>query len=63
MAKPKPHVQKHLEKRNVDHTQVPDEVIVVLNDLSEPELQAMARVGESMEKANVDVSVRASMVH
>jgi hypothetical protein len=59
----KPHVQEHLQKRNVDHTELPDEVIVVLNDFSESELKAIARFGETMEVTNVDVSVRAAMVH
>ena len=59
----KPHVQRHLEKRSVDHAQVPDEVIETLNSCSEDELKAMARVGESMEKADLEVSVRIAMVH
>ena len=64
MAKPlKPHVQKHLEKRNVDHTELPDDVIVVLNEFSESELEAVARLGETMEATKVDVTVRAAMVH
>ena len=59
----KPHVRKHLDKRNVEQTQLPDEVIVVLNDLSESELDALARVGATMEDTKVDVTVRAAMVH
>jgi hypothetical protein len=59
----KPHVQKHLQKRDVDHKQLPDEVIAALNDCSEGELNAMDRLGETMEKADVDVSVRITMVH
>ena len=63
MAKPNPHVQKHLEKRNVDHSELPDDVIVVLNELSVSELTAIARLGETMEVTKVDVTVRAAMVH
>ena len=59
----KPHVREHLDKRDVDHTELPDEVIVVLNDFSESELDALARVGATMEETNVDVTVRAAMVH
>ena len=59
----KPHVREHLDKRDVDHTELPDEVIVVLNDFSESELDALARVGATMEETNVDVTIRAAMVH
>jgi len=59
----KPHVQRHLDKRSVDQAQLPDEVIDVLNGLSESELKAMARVGATLEETNVDVTVRASMMH
>jgi hypothetical protein len=62
-AAPKPHVKHHLEKRGVDHAAVPDEVLVVLNDLSEDELKALRRVGASMEEANMDPPLRAAMVH
>ena len=65
MAKPplKPHVQKHLEKRNVDHSELPDAVIVVLNEFSESELRAISRLGATMEETKVDTSLRAAMVH
>jgi hypothetical protein len=59
----KPHVKKHLESRNVDHTQVPDEVLVVLNEFSESELKTMGKLGATMEETKVDVSMRAAMVH
>ena len=62
-AAPKPHVKHHLEKRGVDHADVPDDVLVVLNDLSEDELKALGRVGASMEDANMDPPLRAAMVH
>jgi len=60
---PKPHVKQHLDKRGVDHTQVPDSVVAALNDCTEDELKAMRRVGASMEEANVDPPLRAAMVH
>ena len=65
MAKPplEPHVQRHLEKRGVDHAELPDDVIVVLNEFSESELRAISRLGETLEVTQVDVTVRAAMVH
>jgi hypothetical protein len=65
MAKPplKPHVQKHLETRDVDHAELPDDVIIVLNEFSESELRAISRLGETLEMTQVDVTVRAAMVH
>jgi hypothetical protein len=60
---PKPHVRKHLEKRSVDPERVPDNVMDTLNDMSEDELNAMHRVGESMEEADVDIHLRVSMMH
>ncbi len=60
---PKPHVQKHLEKNGVDPAQVPGGVMAALNNCSEDELQAMRRVGDSMEAANLDAPLRVSMVH
>jgi hypothetical protein len=65
MPKPplKPHVQKHLEKRDVDHAELPDDVIVVLNEFSESELRAMSRLGETMEVTKVEHSTRVAMVH
>jgi hypothetical protein len=62
-AAPKPHVKHHLEKRGVDHADVPDDVLVVLNGLSEDELKALRRVGASMEDAGMDPPLRAAMVH
>jgi hypothetical protein len=65
MAKPplKPHVKKHLETRDVDHAELPDDVIIVLNEFSESELRAISRLGETLEMTQVDVTVRAAMVH
>jgi hypothetical protein len=62
-AAPKPHVKHHLEKRGVDHTEIPDSVLAVLDDLSEDELKALRRVGASMEDADMDPPLRAAMVH
>ena len=60
---PKPHVKHHLEKRGVDHEAIPEEVLAVLNSLSDDELKALRRVGASMEDANMDPPLRAAMVH
>ena len=60
---PKPHVKHHLEKRGVDHEEIPEEVLAVLNSLSDDELKALRRVGASMEDANMDHPLRAAMVH
>ena len=59
----KPHVHEHLLKRKVDPEQVPDAVILVLNDCTEEELKAMDRVGAALEAENVDPPTRVSMVH
>ena len=59
----KPHVQRHLQQRGIDPKKVPDGVLTTLNDCSEAELKAMDRVGASMESANLDASLRISMVH
>ena len=60
---PEPHVKQHLEKRGVDHEEIPEEVLAVLNSLSDDELKALRRVGASMEKADMDPPLRAAMVH
>ena len=60
---PEPNVKQHLEKRGVDHEEIPEEVLAVLNSLSDDELKALRRVGASMEKADMDPPLRAAMVH
>ena len=62
-AAAKPHVKQHLDKRGVEHKDVPESVLAVLNDLSEDELEALRRVGASMEDADMDPPLRAAMVH
>jgi hypothetical protein len=59
----KPHVKRHLEKNNVNPQDLPDGVIEALNLCSQDELQAMDKVGASMEDANVDLQLRAFSVH
>jgi hypothetical protein len=59
----KPHVQRHLEKNKVDPNDLPDGVIEALNVCSVEELQAMDKVGASMEDANMDLQLRAFSVH
>ncbi|OLB23812.1 MAG: hypothetical protein AUH17_05780 [Actinobacteria bacterium 13_2_20CM_68_14] len=59
----KPHVKRHLEKNNVNPQDLPDGVIEALNVCSQDELQAMDKVGASMEDANVDLQVRVFAIH
>jgi hypothetical protein len=59
----KPHVKSHLEKNNVKPEDLPDGVIEALNVCSQDELQAMDKVGASMEDANVDLQVRVFAIH
>ena len=63
MAKPAPHVKQHLEKNGVNPNQLPDSVIATLNSCTPDELNAMDRVGESLEKANVAPNVRIAATH
>jgi hypothetical protein len=60
---PKEHVAKHLRKRDVSPDQLPGGVITALNDCSEAELNAMDKVGTSMEDAKLDPNLRISAVH
>jgi hypothetical protein len=59
----KPHVKRHLEKNNVNPEDLPDGVIEALNVCSVEELQAMDRVGESMEAANLNRELVLFSVH
>ena len=63
MADPKPHVKNHLEKNNVNPNHLPDHVIETLNSCSPGELQAMYKVGDSLQKANVEPNLRISAMH
>jgi hypothetical protein len=63
MANPNPHVKQHLEKNGVNPNQLPDSVIETLNTCSQQELQAMDKVGDSLEKANVDQNLSISAMH
>jgi hypothetical protein len=63
MSQPKPHVKKHLDKNGVKPGQLPDSVIDTLNECSPEELDAMDKVGDSLEKANVPPNVRITAVH
>jgi hypothetical protein len=59
----KPHVKSHLAKNNVKPEDLPDGVIEALNVCSQDELQAMDKVGASMEDAKVDLQVRVFAIH
>ena len=64
MAKePKDHVKAHLRAKGVDHADVPDDVIVVLNEFSVEELKRVDRLGETLEQAEMTHEMRISMVH
>jgi hypothetical protein len=64
-GKPQPNerVAKHLKKNNVSPDQLPGDVITALNDCSQAELNAMDRVGTSMEDAKLAPNLRISAVH
>jgi hypothetical protein len=59
----KAHVKTHLEKNNVDPKDLPDGVIVTLNDCTADELKAMDKVAASMENANMDLQLRVFAFH
>lgn len=63
MADPKPHVKNHLEKNNVNPNHLPDDVIETLNSCSSDELKAMYKVGDSLQKADVEQTLRISAMH
>ena len=63
MANPNPQVKKHLDKNGVNPNQLPESVIAALNSCTPEELQAMDKVGDSLEKANVQPNLRISAMH
>jgi hypothetical protein len=63
MSQPNQHVKHHLEKNGVDPSELPDSVIDTLNDLTPQELNAMDKVGESLEDASVSPTKAISAVH
>jgi hypothetical protein len=63
MSHPKERVKKHLEKNGVDPSELPDSVIDTLNTCSQDELDAMEKVGTSLQDANVSPDLRISAVH
>jgi hypothetical protein len=63
MAQPNQHVKHHLDKNGVDPSELPDSVIVTLNSLSPQELNAMDKVGDSLEKENVSPNVSIAAMH
>ena len=60
---PKDHVKAHLRARGVDHTDVPDDVIEVLNEFSVEELRRVDRLGQTLVEAEMTQEMRISMVH
>jgi hypothetical protein len=60
---PKDHVKAHLRTKGVDHADVPDDVIEVLNEFSDEELKRVDRLGEALAQADMTHEMRMSMVH
>jgi hypothetical protein len=60
---PKDHVKAHLRTKGVDHADVPDDVIEVLNEFSVEELKRVDRLGETLAQADMTHEMRMSMVH
>jgi hypothetical protein len=63
MSQPNQHTKHHLEKNGVDPSSLPDTVIDALNDCSPDELNAMDKVGASLEEANVPPGKAITAVH
>lgn len=63
MSQPNQHVKHHLEKNGVDPNTLPDSVIDAMNDCSPDELNAMDKVGKSLEDANVPANKAITAVH
>jgi hypothetical protein len=63
MPQPNDRVKKHLKKNGVEPSELPDSVIATLNTCSQDELDAMDRVGASLEDANVPPNKAITAVH
>jgi hypothetical protein len=65
MAKePKDHVKKHLEKTGIDHTQLSDGTIEVLNTFTETELVKVHELGGALANdPNLSPDQKVSAVH
>jgi hypothetical protein len=63
MAKPNDKVKKHLDKNHVNPDDLPGSVIDTLNTLTQDELDAMDKVGDSLDKAKVADKLWMSTVH
>jgi hypothetical protein len=63
MAQPNERVKNHLGKRKVDPKQLPDSVINTMNTLTQEELDAMDKVGESLMDSNVPPGKAITAVH
>ena len=60
---PKDHVKAHLHTKCVDHADVPDDVIEVLNEFSVEELKRVDRLGQTLVQSEMTQEMRISMVH
>ena len=63
MSQPNQHVKHHLEKNGVDPSSLPDSVIDAMNDCSPDELNAMDKVGKSLEDTDVEPRKAVMAVH
>jgi hypothetical protein len=63
MSQPNQHVKHHLEKNGVDPNSLPDDVIDTMNTCSPDELNAMDKVGKSLEDSNVPPNKAITAVH
>jgi len=65
MAKePKDHVKKHLEKTGIDHAQLSEGTIEVLNTFTEAELVKVHELGDQLQKEpNLSPDQKVSAVH
>jgi hypothetical protein len=63
MSQPNQHVQQHLRKNGVNPNELPDSVIDALNSCSPEELNAMDKVGASLQDASVEPNLSVKSVH
>jgi hypothetical protein len=63
MSEPNQRVKDHLGKRKVDPKQLPNSVIDTMNTLTQEELDAMDKVGESLMGSNVPPNKAITAVH
>jgi hypothetical protein len=63
MSEPNERVKNHLAKNHVNPKSLPDSVIDTMNTCTQEELDAMYKVGESLDTANVPPGKAITAVH